>query len=1458
MIKVLAVVSLTAFLSCYGVQSAELSNHDLSEQILNSGTVVFLDFLEKVRNATEKIVKDDQFRKTRITVQRLVKNLNDFAKPMKNAESGSQDNSTISLQKFFSFMADAPVGATIREIFDKFFFPYMNIYRQSFKNETMVEIWKEMESYYLPGAPPIYSKPMEFLSYLLGKAVQVVMDQIRQKAFEISILERQKEKNDFLISLRTASRLIVFYWDKVLEHTGSPLFHAIYLDSMNWTERHFDKFIDALALEYYSRGNEALGLDRFNQSNWAIVKSAVVCSLPVYKHLSEVGFGITEINRFLNRVNHITLIFEGNDESRTFRQTYLEISIRGILYLLSSVIEEEISQSKDNQLLLPLRVIRKLFLDVWSFFLMIDQFRGFDETEHQQSINELNRVTSVIINELLKSKAFTREQLEEAPKNFIQAIHQILEKLKQHTDLVDGFDENIDPTALNSNMYKSLAILILAVLLSKGVESVSLTDEDYEMADKLFTLGAEGVLKYLDNLKKAAEVVVEENKINKTGTDMQDLWISLKEMVERIAAEERVKGQDHFIVSLHIFHRLGSLYGEGLFRLLSAYPRDNYGISRELGVFKGIIKNETLVDLWKYVESRYLPGAPPIYSDPVGFLGHLLSKIAQTAIHLVKEKAMEISTLERQTEKDEFLITLRTASEVLAFYWDKLLEYTESQPFHNKYLDAVRKWKELRVLKDTKKYHTITNPETGLQAWTWADERFGNLFDNAALEYDRWGNGIFGDDRFNQSNWAIMKMATVYPLPIYERFSESGLGISEVNDFFIDTDDALNELVGEDILYSLKGVLNELWNIFSNEILHVSINKKNQMTSDVEYEDPLRHLRHWDEVRSIFIKELIDSGKLTQQKLDGAQKINVQKLMKSLREFAKPIKNAESGSQDNSAISPQRFFSFMADAPVGETIREISDKFFFPYMNSYRQSFKNEMMVEIWKEMESYYLPGAPPIYSKPMEFFSYLLGKAVQVVMDQIRMKAFEISILERQKEKNDFLISLRQWEGLVRNALANGENQWLADHFLKWWTELHFGKFIELALEYYSHGNEAIGLDRFNQSNWAFGKSAVVYSLPVYEKLSEVGFGITEINRFLNRVNNITLILDGKNPSKPYRRTFLEKVIRDIFSWINSVIEEEKTNSKDNKILLPLRELNRVRSDFINELLKSKAFTREQLEEAPKAGMDADISVYSPKLSKSSVSNESEARTLLAYVLLPLPPSSQSTALKRKAMRSCLLLMSLWPRTSAHPLPSDGKRSLRALFQASIRRSEGERVTEVGGRGRQTGFGVQVHVEKMTWKTVRRRAESTDWNILFFSMHRYLPWNQEGENEKKAHTKEPMKENRMPGDESGGQENVFRPPPLNSHSSFFPPSREPLSLSFLSIVPSLSFSPLPPPHAVARVHMRPYDFSLFLSLPLSGDCSASLLILAAWQLHPCSSLLDGETRAAFLMVPPPLCVPP
>ncbi len=36
----------------------------------------------------------------------------------------------------------------------------------------------------------------------------------------------------------------------------------------SWNELYFGKFFEAAAQEYYNRGNAALGLNRFNQSNW--------------------------------------------------------------------------------------------------------------------------------------------------------------------------------------------------------------------------------------------------------------------------------------------------------------------------------------------------------------------------------------------------------------------------------------------------------------------------------------------------------------------------------------------------------------------------------------------------------------------------------------------------------------------------------------------------------------------------------------------------------------------------------------------------------------------------------------------------------------------------------------------------------------------------------------------------------------------------------------------------------------------------------------------------------------------------------------------------------------------------------------------------------------------------------------------------------------------------------------
>lgn len=38
--------------------------------------------------------------------------------------------------------------------------------------------------------------------------------------------------------------------------------------SPRWTKLHLSEFLDAASQEYYRRGNEALGVERFNKSNW--------------------------------------------------------------------------------------------------------------------------------------------------------------------------------------------------------------------------------------------------------------------------------------------------------------------------------------------------------------------------------------------------------------------------------------------------------------------------------------------------------------------------------------------------------------------------------------------------------------------------------------------------------------------------------------------------------------------------------------------------------------------------------------------------------------------------------------------------------------------------------------------------------------------------------------------------------------------------------------------------------------------------------------------------------------------------------------------------------------------------------------------------------------------------------------------------------------------------------------
>ncbi|XP_057211296.1 uncharacterized protein LOC130567307 [Triplophysa rosa] len=404
--KLLAIISLTAFL-CYGVQSSGLSERELNKRIVNSGIAVFIDFLDKVKNATEKIVKDEHFKKSRIVVQEHLKDLRQTAKQI--SEEAKDDSQRVK-RIMLAVSAAVSSGTMIREIAGKYFHPFMNVYRENFKTETMTGIWREVESEYLKGAPPINNKPMGFLSYLLAKMVvrsglvnalkggvdialevgkidlnqlheeaQMFINHIREKAIEISAWERQKETNDFLASLRTASGLTVYYWDQLLEHTERLSFQEKHYDSMkrwgeltmlrnasekyhvlinpetrddilNWIDKTFGKFSEAMALKYYTVGNEVFGSDRFNQSNWAILKIATVYGLPVYEKLTESGFGISELNSLLNRVDLAIIILEGNDES-SLRQTFTEHLTLNIMLVITYFAEKEKEKGIDETLL---------------------------------------------------------------------------------------------------------------------------------------------------------------------------------------------------------------------------------------------------------------------------------------------------------------------------------------------------------------------------------------------------------------------------------------------------------------------------------------------------------------------------------------------------------------------------------------------------------------------------------------------------------------------------------------------------------------------------------------------------------------------------------------------------------------------------------------------------------------------------------------------------------------------------------------------------------------------------------------------------------------------------------------------------------------------------------------------------------------------------------------------------
>ncbi|KAA0710148.1 hypothetical protein E1301_Tti016685 [Triplophysa tibetana] len=299
---------------------------------------------------------------------------------------------------------------------------------------------------------------------------------------------------------------------------------------------------------------------------------------------------------------------------------------------------------------------------------------------------------AVFIDFLDKVKNATEKIIkDERFKNSRIVVQEQLKDLKRIAKQISDEDKDGSHREVESEYFKvappinSKPMGFLSYLTAEMYCVKSAEDEDHEI-DKLFVLGSEAFLKFLDNVKMKAQNALTNNNFKRSGNEMQEMWKNLKELMSGVIAEERAKGnRDDFLIASH----------------------------------------------------------------------------AQVAINQVVEKAMEISALERQTEKNDFAVSLR---EMIYELWTVF---------------------ENEILSRTKNLHTT----------------------------------------------------------------------SEV-------DNMKNPLTH---LHTIKEMFFDIW----DQVLSV-------INGSIKEDEVQESLRHWDEVKAIFLKVLTDSGEITQENLDEAAEASIE------------------------------------------------------------------------------------------------------------------------------------------------------------------------------------------------------------------------------------------------------------------------------------------------------------------------------------------------------------------------------------------------------------------------------------------------------------------------------------------------------------------------------------------------------------------------------------------------------
>ncbi|KAI4877273.1 hypothetical protein NFI96_016949 [Prochilodus magdalenae] len=228
--KFLVLLFITGLLSS-GSESFKITDKEYEniDRILQIGVQVFLNCLDKVKEATEKLVKDDMLRTNRIAIQDHWNAFRDTANRISVEErgKGEMDDLIVAARIFQRLVGHYKDDA--KKIFHtviveqnvRLYLPPINTFKGTIERSKVNEVWGNLVKNYFPDAPPIENQPLDFLCYLLSTSAA--------ESFIVNVMKfgmeaiSQYKKIDFgTDSNRVTSRLIVFYWDGYLNSADTP------------------------------------------------------------------------------------------------------------------------------------------------------------------------------------------------------------------------------------------------------------------------------------------------------------------------------------------------------------------------------------------------------------------------------------------------------------------------------------------------------------------------------------------------------------------------------------------------------------------------------------------------------------------------------------------------------------------------------------------------------------------------------------------------------------------------------------------------------------------------------------------------------------------------------------------------------------------------------------------------------------------------------------------------------------------------------------------------------------------------------------------------------------------------------------------------------------------------------------------------------------------------------------